>query len=143
MLERALRRSASVSRSCQPATRQKAYNAREGIETRLNGNPINPSVSLVRKHTMLERALRPNEPAIGEYATALSQKAYNAREGIETKVWTGVSPSTSRAVRKHTMLERALRPTPITRVWAQFILGQKAYNAREGIETRRRRSQGR
>jgi len=62
--------------------RQKAYNAREGIETNV------PRISIffpvkVRKHTMLERALR------------LWKERYFFGNG--------------RKVRKHTMLERALR----------------------------------
>mgnify|MGYP007023482266 CR=1 FL=1 len=62
---------------------------------------------------MLERALRPisGSQAI-ERRFNLGQKAYNAREGIETNC--------TRAL-------RFMRP-----------LRQKAYNAREGIETAER-----
>ena len=59
---------------------------------------------------MLERALRQLQDCIKYAARLLGQKAYNAREGIET---------------------------PIVYLPLQMlnIAGQKAYNAREGIET--------
>ncbi len=56
---------------------------------------------------MLERALRPNP--VDQHLTAwISQKAYNAREGIETAAELR-SAMQQTLVRKHTMLERALR----------------------------------
>jgi len=62
--------------------RQKAYNAREGIET-LDDAGVSADEASVRKHTMLERALR-------RIGLILNQKLFLI-------------------VRKHTMLERALR----------------------------------
>jgi len=59
MLERALRRLFNYHAGGRTSKRQKAYNAREGIETQVLGlfRPF-PQGALVRKHTMLERALR-------------------------------------------------------------------------------------
>ncbi len=85
MLERALRPGAIASLRCAYTLGQKAYNAREGIET--------SAICACRIATC-----------------STSQKAYNAREGIETT-------------------KRAVRAQP------DFDDGQKAYNAREGIET--------
>ena len=65
----------------------------------------------VRKHTMLERELRHHSIHSCSVRGKVRQKAYNAREGIETK--TNTRPGTDgleKGVRKHTMLERALRP---------------------------------
>ncbi len=73
--------------------------------------PVELCTEFVRKHTMLERALR-------HYSSDDEESDYHL-------------------VRKHTMLERALRPSP---TWAQRLTAcssQKAYNAREGIETNR------
>ena len=66
-------------------------------------------IIFVRKHTMLERALRHYD-----------HKDYQEQD---------------KCVRKHTMLERALRPEALGRQRLVGFLGQKAYNAREGIET--------
>ncbi len=110
MLERALRRIKTAHLPSAHEAGQKAYNAREGIET-----------SSIQ--TMLASI------------PCFSQKAYNAREGIETMLQTCQCPSwVASFVRKHTMLERALRldgGEGSLAVWT----GQKAYNAREGIET--------
>ncbi len=62
---------------------QKAYNAREGIETFPHLVEV-IDLYLVRKHTMLERALRRHAAIAASASTVVSQKAYNAREGIET-----------------------------------------------------------
>ncbi len=93
--------------------------------------------TFVRKHTMLERALRlkrsdRDNPAL----LTLRQKAYNAREGIETPQRRPYQISCRDSVRKHTMLERALRPEQVARRHScHYARSQKAYNAREGIET--------
>ncbi len=86
MLERALRLKHNVLLPrAEPKGGQKAYNAREGIETRLWYNGCGGEMFL-------------------------GQKAYNAREGIETHQMTDLMVQHSyRHVRKHIMLERALR----------------------------------
>jgi len=86
MLERALRLNGLSNAVKEVKYRQKAYNAREGIET-FNHEPNNLAVHKIR------------------------QKAYNAREGIETYICPSRGSSDAN-VRKHTMLERALRRTP-------------------------------
>ena len=68
----------------------------------------------VRKHTMLERALRLNETDIQRADCGYRQKAYNAREGIETKL-SSECDTLKHVVRKHTMLERALRLSGVPR----------------------------
>ena len=69
-----------------PEESQKAYNAREGIETNIFSCRACLVIwFLVRKHTMLERALR-----------LWAQNLNNFKSKLK--------------VRKHTMLERALRP---------------------------------
>ncbi len=83
MLERALRH-AWLPLQYEGPYSQKAYNAREGIET----------FSVVFA-------------PIG--AESLGQKAYNAREGIETLLLELHNFHLNFLVRKHTMLERALR----------------------------------
>ncbi len=90
---------------------QKAYNAREGIETH----------SVFFSNAFL----------------LSGQKAYNAREGIETNVCPYISkPLSMIMVRKHTMLERALRRKDLLHCPPKSLhVRQKAYNAREGIET--------
>ncbi len=110
MLERALRQHGSRSGRFAVPHRQKAYNAREGIETS----------TVTAAHLS---------------ASLAGQKAYNAREGIETRFdYRGPTYCIER-VRKHTMLERALRHYYAIHSPFRCHEGQKAYNAREGIET--------
>ncbi len=85
MLERALRLyEVEAEAECCLLEGQKAYNAREGIETSLTSLQIRKSFGFVRKHTMLERALRPTFSQDMRFLLQTCQKAYNAREGIET-----------------------------------------------------------
>ena len=89
----------------------------------------------VRKHTMLERALRRNA-----YAAACAPvRQVRKHTMLERALRPGERKPRARAipmcVRKHTMLERALRPMRSFLPPGDTILGQKAYNAREGIET--------
>jgi len=135
MLERALRLPRCNFHEPALILCQKAYNAREGIETLCGTVSRAVWCPSVRKHTMLERALRPQSLGHREEAVdgvrkhtmleralrllaavpqddrcILRQKAYNAREGIETRLLLNPLVSTPISVRKHTMLERALRP---------------------------------
>jgi len=82
------------------------------LEVNRERHPI--PIVVVRKHTMLERALRPSCWAICCTRSGVRQKAYNAREGIETSLLGIVGQSDfPEFIRKHTMLERALRPSGI------------------------------
>jgi len=110
MLERALRLYGACFMAASTASRQKAYNAREGIETFM----FKPVASPQRRW--------------------LRQKAYNAREGIETPPWMWLLRGAFVLVRKHTMLERALRQYFLAALIARRKISS-AYNAREGIET--------
>jgi len=120
MLERALRRLGDicVTSEVTPVC-QKAYNAREGIETIEKFEHLIRTHCQVRKHTMLERALRHISHLVKFPAVNIKcQKAYNAREGIETFTAPLAFPNITICVRKHTMLERALRiETNVGRPW--------------------------
>ena len=110
MLERALRRKDSASNyTPDTSPSQKAYNAREGIET---GAVI---ISYIAMFALGQKAYNAREGIETKTVPMESprvnscQKAYNAREGIETSSFLDRSNCSMNLVRKHTMLERALR----------------------------------
>ena len=72
---------------------------------------------------------------MGAKTHPVRQKAYNAREGIETNRAEPWHAQDQAQVRKHTMLERALRLRGTFSRTSISSFRQKAYNAREGIET--------
>ncbi len=114
---------------------QKAYNAREGIETDSQCTRCTASRSCVRKHTMLERALRPAKAALAITLSAFCQKAYNAREGIETPTQPRTPKSPARVRQKAYNAREGIETLGRFRPIYFLEIGQKAYNAREGIET--------
>ncbi len=97
---------------------QKAYNAREGIETYSRYCRILNVSSLRQKAYNAREGIETHRVRARVMLRHEGQKAYNAREGIETP-GTGSPRISQNCVRKHTMLERALR---LRMVWNALAL---------------------